>query len=790
MPDTARLTAALGGRYAIEHELGRGGMATVYLARDVKHDRQVALKVLRPELAAVLGAERFLREIRISARLDHPHILTLIDSGESNGFLWYVLPFVHGESLRETLNHERQLDLGQALTITRQVGSALDYAHREGVIHRDIKPENILLHEGEAMLADFGIAMAVREAGGNRLTESGLSLGTPQYMSPEQATGERELDARSDVYSLGAVLYEMLTGEPPHTGTTVQAVIAKLLTERPTRVRTVRDTVPEGVDNAVARALAKVPADRFRSTGEFVQALVASPTAPSRGWRRPRVAIVAATVVGVGLVVATWLIAIQRPRGSPDTVAVLYFDNLSRDTSDAYVADGLTEELITRLGQIERLQVKSRTATQRYRGRPIDDPAALGRALGAAHLVSGSVQRGGGRLRVTVELTRAATGVRVWGESYDRSSDDLMAVEVDIAQAIAAGVGGRLAPAERRSLAARPTLNPAAYDYFLRGNYFLARRSPREVRLAIEQYEQAVRVDSGFTGALARIGYGYGLFLDWGWEFPGLTRDSVLARAFAVADRALALDSSAADAWMTRGYLLSFRFPRTYEGVNAAFDRAIALDPRNAEAHHQYGYLLMTAGEDARGRAELERALALEPERPISLVVLANAQWLAHHDAASRRLLDSALAVDPGAAYAYASRSMSWLATDVMDARADAEAAVHLCSTDCPIQAEAALAAAEFRAGDTAAARARLEPLFRSPAARGMQDGYKTAVAFAVTGDRDRALAVLERIVPRGAVLWWFMRDPWFDAIRPDPRFQRLVEESRPPGVPTGASGR
>ena len=211
MENTQRLTTALAGRYAIEHELGHGGMATVYLARDVKYDRPVALKVLRPELTAALGAERFLREVRISARLDHPHILTLIDSGESDGFLWYVLPYVHGESLRETLNRERQLELGRALTITRQIAAALDYAHRQGVIHRDIKPENILLHEGEAMLADFGIAMAVREAGGSRLTESGQKLGTPQYMSPEQATGERQLDARSDVYSLGAVLFERTT---------------------------------------------------------------------------------------------------------------------------------------------------------------------------------------------------------------------------------------------------------------------------------------------------------------------------------------------------------------------------------------------------------------------------------------------------------------------------------------------------------------------------------------------------------------------------------------------------
>src|SRR3989442_13281942 len=288
----SRLRLGLVDRYTLERELGAGGMATVYLAQDLKHDREVALKVLRPDLAAVLGAERFLQEIRISAKLDHPHILTLIDSGADDGFVWYILPLVRGESLRAKLTRERQLRMEEALTITRQNASALDYAHRQGVVHRDIKPENILLQEGEAMLADFGIALAVKEAAGDRLTETGLSLGTPQYMSPEQATGHRQPDARSDVYSLGAVLYEMLAGEPPVTGPNPQAVIAKLLTERPTRLRTVRDTVPEGIDDAVSKALAKTPADRFPSAGEFAAALhqaAAADRRPPEAWHRREV---------------------------------------------------------------------------------------------------------------------------------------------------------------------------------------------------------------------------------------------------------------------------------------------------------------------------------------------------------------------------------------------------------------------------------------------------------------------------------------------------------------------
>ena len=317
LPDPPnQLRDALATRYRLERELGQGGMATVYLARDLKHDREVALKLLRPELGAVLGADRFLAEIKISAGLDHPHILTLIDSGTADGFLYYVMPYVRGETLRHRLTREKQLAIDEALRIAKQVASALDYAHRKGVIHRDIKPENILLQEGEAVLADFGIALAVREAGGNRLTETGLSLGTPQYMSPEQATGDRALDARSDVYSLAAVLYEMLTGEPPVTGATAQAMIAKLMTERPTRVRTVRDTVPEVVDAAISKALSKVPADRFATAAAFSDALHAGPatttTAPSRlPW----------VLGGAALIIAAVAIAVSLDRGKGAGVA-------------------------------------------------------------------------------------------------------------------------------------------------------------------------------------------------------------------------------------------------------------------------------------------------------------------------------------------------------------------------------------------------------------------------------------------------------------------------------------
>jgi serine/threonine-protein kinase len=268
-----QLNAALSGRYVVEREIGAGGMATVYLARDARHRRNVALKVLNPELGAVLGAERFLSEIQVTANLQHPNLLPLFDSGEADGLLFYVMPFVEGESLRVRLDRETQLPVDEAIRLAAAVASALDYAHRHGVIHRDLKPENILLHDGQPLVADFGIALAVSNAAGARITQTGLSLGTPQYMSPEQATGDRAIDARTDVYSLGAVLYEMLTGEPPHTGATMQAIIARVLTEKPRGVRAVRPSVPEDTANAVDRALEKLPADRWRTAREFCEAL-------------------------------------------------------------------------------------------------------------------------------------------------------------------------------------------------------------------------------------------------------------------------------------------------------------------------------------------------------------------------------------------------------------------------------------------------------------------------------------------------------------------------------------
>ena len=330
MDAVGQLTAALAGRYTVDREIGRGGMATVYLARDVRHNRKVALKVLNPELGAVLGVERFLAEIQVTANLQHPNLLPLFDSGEANGLLFYVMPFVEGESLRAMLNREKQLAIEDTVRIATSIASALDYAHRHGVIHRDLKPENILLHDGQPLVADFGIALAVSNAGGDRITQTGLSLGTPQYMSPEQATGDREIDGRTDIYSLGALTYEMLTGEPPHDGKTSQAIIAKILTDKPRSVRLSRDTVPQHIEDAVLRALAKLPADRFHTAHEFAQALQGKgPTSaaevPVRPLARPaRLAWVPWVVAAAALVIAA--MAWTSSAGSTGDARVLRYE--------------------------------------------------------------------------------------------------------------------------------------------------------------------------------------------------------------------------------------------------------------------------------------------------------------------------------------------------------------------------------------------------------------------------------------------------------------------------------
>jgi eukaryotic-like serine/threonine-protein kinase len=645
-----RLTSALADRYRIERELGRGGMATVYLAQDLKHDRQVAIKVLRPELAAVVGAERFLQEIRISARLDHPHILTLIDSGENDGVVWYVLPYVRGESLRDRLRREKQLSIDDAVRIVTQLAGALDYAHRRGVIHRDIKPENVLLHEGEAVIADFGIALAVREAGGDRLTESGLSLGTPQYMSPEQATGADPVDARSDVFSLGAVLYEMLAGEPPHSGPTAQAVVAKLLTERPTPIRTVRDTVPDGLETIVARALAKAPADRFATAAEFAAALAAGNAGPApRGRRRPGVAVtVIIGAVALAAVAAAWHPWRQVRRPAPDTaglasVAVLPFDNRSGDPKDQYLSDGMTEEVIGQLAQVRGLKVISRTSTEALKGTHLT-LRQIADTLGVRHILEGSVSHVGDRIRVTTDLIDAATDATVWASIYDRALTDVFAVQEEVARHVAdslvstVGVRRAVSPVSR-------TESREAYAEYLSGRYLLYRRTQEGLRTAMEQFQRAIADDSAYAPSHAGLATVY--LLSVFYAYPGLDYYQANGRALVAAERAVRLDSALAEGYAARGLINTLTWAPA-SAIAGDFQRALELRPNSPDVHQWYATFLARQGRYPDALAEVEQAVALDPLAPGVRAGFATISLAARHYDVVVREAERALAIEPG----------------------------------------------------------------------------------------------------------------------------------------------
>ena len=781
MSDTNRLALAVKDRYAIERELGAGGMAIVYLARDLKHDRAVALKVLRPELGAVLGGGRFLQEIRISANLDHPHILTLIDSGESDGFLWYVLPYVRGESLRQKLGREGQLSIEETVRIGSQVAMALDYAHRQGVVHRDIKPENILLHEGEAVVADFGIALAVQQAGGSRLTESGLSLGTPQYMSPEQATGDRVLDARSDVYSLAAVVYEMLAGEPPHTGPTVQAVVAKLLTERPIRIRTVRDTVPEGIDTAVAKALAKVPADRFDDAAEFAAALEGRAVGQGRRpRRRAMVAAGLAAAIADGALAAVWHPWRKPPsavliEASP-SVAVLPFDNLTGNPNDQYLSDGMTEEVIGQLARVPGLKVISRTSTEALTGARLT-LRQIADTLGVRHILEGSIRHAGSRIRVAVDLIDANTDAHLWSSTYDRDLSDVFAVQEEIARNVADSLVSVVGARAVVGRVAR-TEHPGAYEAYLTGRSLWYRRTQEGLRRALEQFQQAIKQDSTYAPAYAGLAATY---MNWVfYNYPGIDLYHAYGRSLMLADRAIALDPEWGEAYAIRGNNLTFAWAPSEVGA-ADFKRALELRPNSADIHQWYGSFLAREGRYDEAVVESERAIALDPLAPgvrvnLFLISLGARRYDVAQQEAAR-----ALALEPNLMRARASQALADLLSGNPDQCLTRDLGPYIairaiCRHVLAQHREAAQIVDSLRRAFTGsrAADSSLVPVLT---ARGLAEYY------AWTGDAAESLAWLERAFafsPTGEDLR-LVDSGLYDKVREDPRwkagFKRIQQQ-------------
>ncbi|HEX5963294.1 MAG TPA: protein kinase [Gemmatimonadales bacterium] len=663
-----RVREALADRYAIERELGRGGMGIVFLARDLRHNRPVALKILLPEVAAKSGPARFQREIQFAARLQHPHILTVLDSGSAGtdeagvGQLWFTMPFVEGESLRDRLRRERQLPLDDALRITTETARALDYAHRHGVIHRDIKPENILLtRESATLVTDFGIAHAVGDDDG--LTRTGTLIGTPFYMSPEQADVE-EVDGRSDLYSLAAVLYEMLAGEPPFTGRSLHAIVSRRLTEPAPSVRTLRADISVGVDQAIRKALALAPADRFATVAEFAQALHDPPTAttpaaapaaepapPRRRVSPAAVTLMAGLLIGGGALFAWRVMEPGGGRGDGGTriVAVLPFDNLG-DSADAYFADGVADEIRTKLAQVAGLEVIARGSSIEYR-RAARRPTAIARELGADYLLTGTVRweksADGNRVRVTPELVEARSGQVArtrWARQFDASLTDVFQVQADIASRVAAALGVALADSTRRELTAKPTENLAAYDEFLKGEAASQgmKGDQASLRRAIGFYERAVALDSTFVQAWSQLSRARTSLYSNGVPSPDLGE-----QARSAAERARQLKPNDPSVYLALGDYHGNVNPIDNEHAATDYEQGLQLAPNNVDLLGAVAMTESSLGRWDEASARLARASLLDPRSPSAARRLSAVHTFLRNHAAADSAADHALALAP-----------------------------------------------------------------------------------------------------------------------------------------------
>ncbi len=731
-----RLGTALAGRYVIERELGQGGMATVYLAEDVKHRRKVAIKVLRPELGSLIGSDRFTGEIQIAAALSHPHILPLYDSGEADGLFFYVMPHIMGESLRDRLDREKQLPVDDAVQITRDVADALDYAHQHGVIHRDIKPANILIHEGEAMVTDFGIALAVDTAPSDRLTGTGLMVGTSEYMSPEQAGGERSLDPRSDVYSLGCVLYELLAGEAPYTGVSPQVVMAKQLTEPVPRVRRLRPTVPQPVEQALATALAQVPADRFASAGAFAEALTRWGSKSDR---------------------------------SP-SIAVLPFLNLSADPENEYFAEGITEDVITQLSKVRSLKVISSTSVRPFKGRG-RSVREIGAVLEVAALLEGSVRRAGRRVRIVAQLIDVETDQHLWAETYDRDLTDIFAIQTDVALQIAAALQAELSPDESKRIRQEPTDDVQAYQLYLLGRHCLSRWTEEGVRQGIEHLEQAIDRDPDYAMAYATLAHAY---TEMGLGVAGtLAPEHAFRHAKTAVTRALALDPGLAEAHAGLAFL-KFVCDYDWTGAELEFKRAIDLNPNSGDTYGAYGLMLSALERYDEAIEVQQRAHELDPLG--QRVDVATTLLRAGRHEEALRTARQVTEVDPHFAMAHATLGWAYLLSGMQDqGLASLELAVSLSPGSTLYLAQ--LGQALALAGRTEEARETLRHLEELSRERYVSPYH---MAYVHTGLReyDRAMDWLERAYnERAGGVYGIKGSFLLTALRSHPRFEALLRK-------------
>jgi eukaryotic-like serine/threonine-protein kinase len=806
MKASVDFSSPLAGRYKILRELGQGGMATVYLAEDLRFKRRVAVKVLDPEIAAFVGGERFVREIEVAATLSHPHIVPLLDSGETpateeqTSLLYYVMAYVDGETLRDRLRREKQLGIDDAIEIARDVATALAYAHAHGVVHRDIKPENILLTAGAAVVTDFGIAKPLASAkkesgelpGSTRmaLTESGIAVGTAAYMSPEQANASDEVDGRSDIYSLSCVLYEMLVGEPPFTGPTPQAIITKRFTDPVPSAMRLRDTISPALDDALKRGLARVPADRFSSADELTTTLEIvrrSPTSPyaasalgsepgrvappARGalWASAGVAALA------GVAIVGWLVlrppattgSAADPTGELRSIAVLPFEDLSAGKDQEFLSAGMTDELITALSKIEGLRVAARTSSRTAKARG-DDPREIAQALDVDALLDGSVRKSGDSLRISVQLVNASDGSTRWSDSYDGSVREVFTVQETIAREVVRAL--RLELRGESTLVARPTADLDAYQLYLRARLALSLRTNESLHEAARYFQQVVDRDPRSARAWTGLADAYTVLALNYWGPPG----DYFARGKAAALRALELDSTLAEAHASLA-TVSFLYDRDWAAAEQAFQRAIAIDPDYPTAYYFYSIFLSGRLRHEESVAAARRAQELDPLSPPLSQGIGMSHVLGGQPAQAIAPLRAAVSAFPGYYFPYAWLGLALARTGQHEEGIrTARRAVELAPGNVLVESFLGMALAAAGRRDEALAIARS---IETHAGSDAVPFTYLARIYSGLGEKERAFAWLRRAVRAHEGQVSSMLSAGFENIQDDPRFDEIARQ-------------
>jgi serine/threonine protein kinase/tetratricopeptide (TPR) repeat protein len=762
--------------FEIRGELGRGGMGVVYEAWDPRLERLAALKFLTVS-DGLRAKERLIAEARAASALDHPNIASVFQIGESaDGRLFIAFARYEGETLAQRLARDGCLSAGETRDIATQLARGLAAAHAADLVHRDVKPANVFLTTtGVVKLLDFGIASAVGD--------DASAAGTISYMSPEQARGE-PLDPRSDVWSWGLVCVEMLSGLPPWSGVERPDLLDALTGRGPW----IPPSKPAGdLRPVLSRTLEEDPDMRHRDAQDLLSELERLPgTGEGRSLARRFVPV--AMIVGfAGLLLwssatgpgSEWSLL---PDALDATVAVFPFENLGDEDESDYFAAGVTDRIVAALASAEGMAILGPSATGAISGRSIGE---VGMRLGASYVLAGGVQRSGGTVRVTATLSRSLSGEVVWADDYQRdlTVDNLFAIQGDVAETVAERLEALIAPSAAERLRAPPTPTLEAYDHLLRGDFELVRRTPVSVMRAIGEYREASRLDPDFVPALARESYGYLLYVDWGWDYPGLDRKELLARGAALSDSALAKDTTSPDAWLASAYALVQEDPAHMTGAVTAFQRAIALNPSDAETYHQYGQSLMALGRWPEAISAYHAALALEPTRAMTLVPLSAIHLRTGDLAEATRWADSAVAVGGDVPYAWSSRAGARLLLgDFAGGAGDAETALRI-DPSYSVPARSNLAVAQYGLGDTIAAGIELARAIAAqvnPSAPSPTSALYLGGALVALNRAEEALDFLERTRPRAAWLWWYLQHPIFDAVRAHPRFQTLEHEVDP----------